>query len=155
METLFKRKYWAVDPKTGKRVQREAENWTGKYRDDLGIWQRVTLCPDKTLSGLMLSDLKRKAMQCRAGVSDPLEAHRKRSLSEPLADFEKSLEHKGNTATHRRQATSRTRRIIDDCGVRRIDSIGDRLEGERVGVAHGCVFRLPRKCGDRSHRRGE
>ena len=68
----------------------------------------------------MVADLKRKAMQCRAGVADPFEAHRKRPLSEHLADFEKSLEHKGNTTTHCRQVTNRARRVVDDCRFRRI-----------------------------------
>ncbi len=123
MAKLFKRKYWSVDPKTGERVQRETDNWYTKIKDEFGVWQRVTLCSDKTIAGLMADDLKRKAMKCQAGLADPYEAHRKRRLSEHLDDFEKSLEHKGNTATHCQQATNRARRIIDDCGFRRMDDL--------------------------------
>ena len=120
MAKLFKRKYWVVDPKTGERIQKQAENWSAKVKDDLGVWQRVTFCPDKILSGLMLDDLKRKAMKCRAGLADPFDAHRKRPLREHVVDFEKSLEHKGNTAEHCRLVANRARRVIDDCRFRRI-----------------------------------
>ena len=50
MAKLFKRTYWSVDPKTGERVLKQAENWLDKFKDDLGVSQRATLCPDKTLS---------------------------------------------------------------------------------------------------------
>ena len=123
MAKLFKRKYWVVDPKSGERIQKQAENWSAKVKDDLGVWQRVTFCPDKTLSGLMLDDLKRKAMKCRAGLADPFDAHRKRPLSEHVAEFEKSLEDNGNTAAYCRLVANRARRVIDDCRFRRIADI--------------------------------
>lgn len=123
MSKLFKRKYWSVDPKSGERVQRETDNWYSKIKDEFDVLQRVALCSDKTIAGLMRDELKRKTMKCRAGLADPFEAHRKRRLAEHLDDFQKSLEHKRNTATHCQQATNRARRIIDDCGFRRIDDL--------------------------------
>ena len=106
--------------KTGERVQRKTPNWYGKYRDDLGIWQRVPLCPDKTLAGLMLAELTRKTMQCQAGISDPFEAHRKRPLREHVAAYREHLETKRNTDDHISRTIQRIESVIDGCGWRKI-----------------------------------
>ncbi|GDY10681.1 hypothetical protein LBMAG52_41690 [Planctomycetia bacterium] len=120
MAKLFKRTFWAVDPITGERVQRKTPNWYGKYCDDLGIWRRVPLCPNKTLAGLMLAELKRKTMQCQAGVSDPFEAHRKQPLALHVAQYRKHLQAKRNSADHVARTIQRIESVNDGCGFRRI-----------------------------------
>ena len=64
----------------------------------------------------MRDDLKRKALQCRAGVFDPFEAHRKRPLSEHVAQYRKQLEAKRNSVDHVARTIQRIESIIDGCG---------------------------------------
>ena len=52
MAKLFKRTYWSVDPKTGERVLKQAENWPDKFKDDLGVWQRATALESRGASRL-------------------------------------------------------------------------------------------------------
>ncbi len=123
MARLFKRTFWSVDPITGERVQHKTPNWYGQYRDDLGIWRRVPLCPDKTLAGLMLAELKRKSLQSQAGVSDPFEDHRKQPMASHVAQYRKHLEAKRNSADHVARTIQRIESINDGCGFRRLADI--------------------------------
>src|SRR5215207_4103630 len=56
------------------------------------------LSSDKAAARKMLNHLRAKADQARVGLTDPFEEHRKRSLSEHLADFRSELEARGNDA---------------------------------------------------------
>src|SRR5262245_42816682 len=49
--------------------------------------EKAPLCSNKAASEVMLADLVRKTAQARAGMGDPYEEHRKRPLTDHLADF--------------------------------------------------------------------
>jgi integrase len=116
MASLFKPTYTVCDPKTGKRVTRKAKKWYGQYTDGDGIKQRVALATDKAAAQQMLGALTRRVEQQRAGIADPFHEHRKRPLSDHLADFEASLLDKGVTEGHAKLVSSRTRKLIEICG---------------------------------------
>jgi integrase len=101
--------------KQGDRIRLPSAKWYGQYTDANGKVQRLPLCENKEAAEQMLADLKRKARQERAGITDPYEAHRKRPLAEHLADWEASLLAGGATAKHVNQTLACVRRLIEGC----------------------------------------
>ncbi|MBC7818740.1 MAG: hypothetical protein IAG10_17765, partial [Planctomycetaceae bacterium] len=123
MANVFKRTYWATDPKTNKRVRRRTKKWYGKYLDQDGIRQRVALCSDKAASEEMLAEFKRKVMRGNAGLTDPFEKHRQRPIGEHVVAFRKHLEAKRNSAGHVNTTIQRVSAFCDACSWRQIGNI--------------------------------
>ena len=113
MASLFKRTYYATDPKTGKRVRRKTSKWYGRYRDADGVERRVPLCTDRSAAQQMLHQLVRRGELGQAGLADPFEDHHKRPLAEHLQDFRRHLEAKRNSADHVELTVTWVRAVID------------------------------------------
>jgi len=112
---MFRRKYFTMDPQTGKRVQRRTKKWYAWLKNGEGILRRVSLASDRTASQTMLNEMVKKAELTRVGLSDPFEESRKRPLTEHLADFQRYLESKGNTFAYAGKTVGRVRAILDGC----------------------------------------
>ena len=79
------------------RKQEKSKNWYGRFTDSKGKTHVVPLCPDKAASQQMLAKLIADAAMNKLGLVDPFGEHRRRPLSEHLADFKIVLEGRGNT----------------------------------------------------------
>src|SRR5712692_9676955 len=86
-------------PGARKRRQRTKSCYV-QLKDPSGVWKRIKLCKDKTSAEQMKNELVKRTELERAGIVDPFEMHRKRPLNEHLADFEASLQNKGDTEDH-------------------------------------------------------
>ncbi len=127
----------------GQRYQLESKKYYGRYRDADDVLQKVPLATDKDAAETMLVELKRKAERQRQGMVDPFEDHRKRPLSEHLADFRRHLEAKGNSPKHVKQTCYRVQSICDGCGFDRLADIqahrvaawlADERDAEHIGI---------------------
>jgi integrase len=77
----------------------------------------------KAAAQAMLNNLVRKAEQTAAGVRDSFDEHRKRSISEHLADYEKCLKDKGLTDHYIQLTVHRARAIAEGCEFKHIPDI--------------------------------
>src|SRR6516165_4910244 len=77
--------------KKGDRVRLLSAKWYGEYIDADGFTRRVPLSTDKTAAQQMLAQLVHEAEMDKAGSRDPFKEHRKRPLSEHLADYRRYL----------------------------------------------------------------
>ena len=101
-----------VDPATCKRcastdpgrqkTSSQSKTWRGEFRDSDGILRSVTLCANKQAAQTMLNE---RIQESNSG--DPFEKHRRRPLTEHVADFERHIEAKARTAQHVRQTIRR------------------------------------------------
>src|SRR4051794_11226146 len=91
MASLFRPTYTHTDKLTGKKASRKAKKWYGQYVDAAGVLRRVPLSANKTAAQQLLNDLVRRAELGKAGLGDPFEEHRRRPLTEHLADWERAL----------------------------------------------------------------
>ena len=94
------------------KVTKKSKKWYGRVP---GNRQPVPLSANKTAAGQMLAALVNKDALGKVGIRDPFEAHRTRTLTEHLAEWESSLLASGASAKHVRQTTACVRRIIDGC----------------------------------------
>jgi integrase/recombinase XerD len=119
---LYKKPTWRTDRKTGQKVPGRSKKWWGKYRDAAGMVCRVPLAADKSAAQAMLNDLVRKAEREKGGLVDPTDEHRKRPLSQHLAEFKQYLGNKGVTPKQVKESTRQIQKMIDD---RKWKAIGD------------------------------
>lgn len=77
-----------------RKLRKKSKSYYGLVPNPHSGWKRVKLCEDKAASEMMLGELRKRAALQRAGLVDPFEDHRKRPLTEHLADFEAHLERK-------------------------------------------------------------
>ncbi len=99
----------------GCRIRQLSRKWYGEYIDADGRPQCVPLAADKTAAQQLLAALTRKAEMGKAGLVDPFEQHRKRPLSEHLADFISELRAKGDDPRHVAIVASRLTALLDGC----------------------------------------
>ena len=116
MSSLFKRTYTSTDSVTGKQTRRKTAKWYGKFTDADGTLQRVPLSTNKAAAEQMLAELCRRAEFGKVVLADPFAPHRKRPLSEHVADFRRHLESKGNTADHVALTVARIEAAFTGCG---------------------------------------
>jgi integrase/recombinase XerC len=102
----------------GRTCRVSSPNWYGRVKGE-----RVTLCPNKQASELMLADLVRKAGLAERGLADPYEDQRKRPLGEHLADFRAALTAKGNTPNYVALVLGRLQALADGCGWRTLTDL--------------------------------
>jgi integrase/recombinase XerD len=119
---LYKKPTWRTDRKTGQKVPGRSKKWWGKYRDAAGMVCRVPLAADKSAAQAMLNDLVRKAEREKGGLVDPTDEHRKRPLSQHLAEFKQYLGNKGVTPKQVKESTRQIQKMIND---RKWKAIGD------------------------------
>jgi hypothetical protein len=114
-----------IDPKTKKRVpngtpgakrvrQRAAKYYAagvpGMPKD-----YRKPLATDKVVARRMLADLEAAGERGQAGMLDPYGEHRRRPLTEHLADFCRYVAAKGKTVKHVRQTAQHVQAILSGC----------------------------------------
>ncbi len=111
---VFKRKR-KIKLANGKAVVRESKCWYIEYRNKDGMIKRVRGYADKAATRQKAAQLERSAERCQAGLTDQYAEQKKRSLSEHLQDFRKSLT-AGNSDAHVRITLARIKRVFDSCG---------------------------------------
>ena len=143
MASLFKKQIVVTDRLTGHRIKKRSKKWWAKYRDENGAVRRVPLATDKMAAQTMLNEIVRRVELKMAGLSDPFEQHRKRPLTEHLADFRRYLEAKGNTPKHARQTCNRVQALVNGCRFTRmadlspsvtVQWLADERQAGRLGI---------------------
>ncbi|MGD9857552.1 MAG: hypothetical protein AB7U20_21630, partial [Planctomycetaceae bacterium] len=117
-----------VDPATGKRCMKDtpgakrvrvkSKTWRGEYRDADGILRSEALCANKQAAQTKLAE-RIRAVQS----GDPFHQHRRRPLTEHVADFIGTLRDAGRVESHVTLVESRCRAIISECWFRFIGDI--------------------------------
>jgi integrase len=143
MANLFKKRVVVTDPKSQRRIKKRSKKWWGRYRDENGAVRRLPLATDKMAAQAMLNELVRKVELKIAGLGDPFEQHRKRPLTQHVADFRSYLEAKGNTPKHARQTCNRVRALLEGCRFERMSDLSpsaavqwlaDERQAGRLGI---------------------
>lgn len=130
MASIYKKPIFIRDPKTGQRVKAKSKKWWGRLRDENGEEKRVPLATDRTAAQTMLTELVKKAERKAAGITDPLEEHRKRRLTLHLKDYEHYLRDKGNTEDYVLHTAHRIAACVKDCRFATIPDISaSRVQG--------------------------
>ena len=114
MARVFRQQYTQQTP-GGERATRQSAKWYVEYRDAQGIRRRVPGYTDKSATQQLASELERFAAREQSGLVDRFAIHRKRPLSEHLADWRASLLAKGVTEKHAELTVGRTTRVFDEC----------------------------------------
>jgi integrase len=96
----------------GTRCRVKAAKWYGRVP---GQAKAVPLCTDKTAAQQMLNSVVKKSEREKAGLGDPFEAHRKRPLTQHLADWEAVLLARKNADVYVRVKVNRARKVIETC----------------------------------------
>src|SRR5262249_14762030 len=78
---------------------------------------------DRAATEQLMAELERKAARREQGLVDPFEHHRKRTLSDHLADFRSALAAKGNSAAYVSLVDGRLRALAAGCGWRLLDDL--------------------------------
>ncbi|MGH7136930.1 MAG: hypothetical protein ACREHD_14415, partial [Pirellulales bacterium] len=106
------------NPAVVKTVKVAGKKIWGGFRDEFGRRRKVPLSTDKRAAEKMLSDLKTAAEYRRCGLRPINEEHLSRPLAEHLADYERHLTSKDNTAEYVELTIARLRAVFDGCGFR-------------------------------------
>ncbi len=136
MSSIYRNKYTATDPATGKVVTKFRSKWYGKYKDSDEILRRVPLSTNKVAAQQMLNKLVEQAERGKSGLVDPFQEHLTTPLTEHLTGFQEFLEAKANTPEHVTLSLSRIRAVIAGCGFKRLadlnaDKVGNWLKTRR------------------------
>src|SRR5262249_11121377 len=94
--------------------------WYGKVNG-----KAVRLSTNKAAAEVMLHDLIRRHARGEAGMADPHEAHRKRSVGEPLEDWRAALLSSDAPQKHVRQTVACVARLLDGCGFSRLSDVAE------------------------------
>jgi len=103
------------DTPGAQRIKEKARNWYGRYRDSDGKVRTVPLCENKEAARQLLAKLVIDAKMNRAGLADPFDAQRKRSLSAHLDEFKAALQARNNTDKHAGITFKRAKSVLDGC----------------------------------------
>ncbi len=127
MASIFKRTYYRLDPKAGKKVKRRTKKWYVEYRDHDGMLHRVPGYTDKSATIQLAADLE-------SGRRHPLRD--RRPIGEHLEDYRKFLAAKGNIENHVQQSVNRIQSLLEGCGIRKLAelkgaSVSNWLAGQR------------------------
>ena len=113
MASIYRKKYFEINPATGERVQRQSRKWWGRYYDEDGRLKRKSLATDKRVAQAMLLDIVRKIERKKSGIDDSVDEEMQRNINVHLDDFEAYLKGKGVTERHRSETMMQVRRIVD------------------------------------------
>lgn len=115
MANLYKKPVLLKNPKTGEKVKTKSKKWWGQYKDATGRLRRQPLAIDKAAAQAMLNEIVRNVEREKAGLIDPTDAQRKRTVAEHLAEFESYLANKGVTPKQVYTVISQLRKIATAC----------------------------------------
>lgn len=127
MGSLFKPKFKRYfDSITGKIVTRnhpravlgdyQSEKWYGRYRDHLGVVQRVPLHKNKDRSRERLVEIEREVDDRKHGRFDRFAQHRITPLSDHREKFREHLKARGRTLSHVNDTIRYVRLVCEHCG---------------------------------------
>lgn len=122
MASLYKKPIFLTDPKSGHKIKTKSRKWWGRYRDVSDMERRVPIAVDKTAAQAMLNEIVRKVEREKAGLIDPTEEQRKRSLTEHLTEFKRYLQNKGVTLKQKNESTKQVEKMFN---ARKWKLIGD------------------------------
>ncbi len=122
MARVFKRKY-RKKLSNGETELRVSQKWHVEYRDADGIRRSKPAFRDKIASQQFAAQLEKEAELAAVGIVDRYATHRKRPLSEHLADFKNAILNKGTTAKQAQQVFNRCNSILKACRMLYINDI--------------------------------
>jgi integrase len=120
---IFRPTYTRTDPKTGRKQKRKLKKWYVRYRDHDGRVRTVPGYTDKEATRQLEARLLKEGARQAEGLIDPHAEHRKRPLTEHLADFGRSLEAKGDEGEYVERTCARIRSIMDGCRFTRVGDV--------------------------------
>jgi site-specific recombinase XerD len=123
MASLYKKPVILRDPRTGRRVKTKSKKWWGRFRDASGQEKRVPLAVDRTAAQTMLGEWVRRVEREKAGLIEPRDEHRKRPLSQHLADYRQYLKSKANEPRYIDMAVARVKALLTGCRFKHIGHI--------------------------------
>ncbi len=110
MPSLYKRK-------SDKR--RKGSRWIVRWRDaETGKWRDKTAYTDRDASLELGRNLERESARKAEGLTDPLDAQRRRPVSEHMDEFIAKLKTAGRDARYRLQVENRINRVINGIGAK-------------------------------------
>jgi integrase/recombinase XerC len=95
------------------KLRKKSGKWYGRIP---GSTKPVPLSANKVAAQQLLAARFKKAELARAGIADPFESHRNRTLVDHLDDYRRFLEAEGNCNQYVAKTYARTRALIDGCG---------------------------------------
>ena len=93
-----------------------AAKYTIRYIDANGVRQTVPGYRDLGATKALAAKLEKDSARGQEGLIDPFAEHRRRPLSEHVADFQAALEAKGNTPHHVAQVVAHCQALFDGAG---------------------------------------
>jgi len=114
MARVYRQRYTVKQP-DGSTVVRTARKWYIDHTDRDGKRRRVPGYTDKAATLQKAAELDRRAQRGESGMTDRYEEHRKRPLSEHVADWRQSLADKGVTAGYVALSVKRVKTICNAC----------------------------------------
>ncbi len=111
MASIFRQKYTVKDS-SGKTIRKQSQYWYIDYKTADGTRKRVRAFKDKTATAQLAAKLEKEAELAGAGIIDRFKEHRKRPLTEHLADFRRYL---GETTKHARQVEQVLQKVFTTC----------------------------------------
>ena len=123
----------------GAAYLKPAVKWAADVRFADGTRKRVRFSPHRDAAALMLADLLKRIENEKAGIRDDYAGHRKRTLGELLAEYERHVLDKGATGKEAAQAARRCEIVFGAVGFLTIGDLDATVaEGwlaERRGLA--------------------
>jgi len=114
----------------GQRIRRSSRKWYAFFTEAEGGGPPIPLYTDKEASKQRLAELVRKREHGKAGLVDPFELHRARTLADHLDDYRRYLGAEGNCTEHVAKTSARIKAIIDGCGFQRIADLASEKVAE-------------------------
>jgi site-specific recombinase XerD len=114
MASLYRKPVVMTDPATGQKIKTRSKKWWGQYKDAHRRLKRVPLAIDKMAAQTMLNQLVQRVEREKAGLVDPTEEQRKRSLTDHLREFKNYLSSKGVTPKQVAEATRQVEKMVHD-----------------------------------------
>ena len=123
----------------GQRLKTLSKKWYANVPQIDGSLRRMALSANKTAAQSMLVELLKRAELAKMGVVNAFEDSARKLLADHLADFRRSMQASGSTATHVALVIQRATAVIDGCGFKRIADISasrvaDFIHGLRLSI---------------------
>ncbi len=107
----------------GKQYLKPAAKWAADVRFADGRRKRVRFSTNRDAAAVMLADLLKKIEGERSGVRDQYADHRRRPLSELLAEYRRHQADRGNTPKQAEQAHRRCELVFAGCGFAQLSDL--------------------------------
>jgi integrase len=115
MANIFKPNVTKIDPFTGNKIKTKTKKWYGRFRDENGTEQRVTLAENKTIAQQMLAAKVKQVERIKSGLVHPAEFEMNKPIADHLAGFEKRLQACNNSERYVQDSINKIQRCIKSC----------------------------------------